>query len=98
MTEMRHEPDPPTGATSTPFKTMLMKIVGTLMLVPTGLALCLFIFLAFVDPPILGRWMVRDPVVLGCYLLAAAGAGLILSARHRNRLLVQDRRERHRRA
>ena len=81
-----------------PFMTMLMKIVGTLMLVPTGLALCLFIYLALVDPPILGSWMVRDPVILGCYLLAATGLGLILYARHRDRLFIQDWQKRRRRA
>jgi hypothetical protein len=99
MTAMRHEPDPPPpGRGINPFTSMLMKIVGTLMLVPTGLALCLFIYLAFVDPPILGSWIVRDPVVLTCYLLSAAGAGLVLYARHRDRLFVQDWQKRRRRA
>jgi hypothetical protein len=99
MTGTRHDPEPtPPGRDINPFATMLMKIVGTLMLVPTGLALCLFIFLAFVDPPMLGSWMVRDPVVLGCYLLAAAGVGLILYARRRDRLFVRDWQKQRRRA
>ena len=99
MTDMRHEPESaPPGHAIDPFKTMLMKIVGTLMLVPTGLALCLFIFLAFVDPPILGTWMIRDPVILACYLTSAAGVGLILYARHRDRLSVRDWRKPRRRA
>ncbi|HZO44768.1 MAG TPA: hypothetical protein VFB68_02690 [Xanthobacteraceae bacterium] len=99
MTAMRHEPDPPPpGRDINPFTSMLMKIVGTLMLVPTGLALCFIIFLAVVDPPILGSWVVQDPFVLGCYLLAAAGVGLILYARYRDRIFVQDHREQRRRA
>jgi hypothetical protein len=98
MTDMRHEPDPPPERDINPFRTMLMKIAGTLMLVPTGLALCFFIFLAFVDPPMLGSWMVRDPFILGCYLTTAAGLGLILYARHRDRLFVQDWQKRRRRA
>jgi hypothetical protein len=99
MTDMRHAPDPlPPGRAINPFKTMLMKIVETLMLVPTGLALCLFMFLALVDPPMLGSWMVRDPVILGCYLTSAAGLGLILYARHRDRLFVQDWQKQRRRA
>jgi len=62
------------------------------------LALCLFIYLAFVDPPIPGSWMVRDPVIPGCYLLAAAGLGLILYARDRDLLFIQDWQKRRRRA
>jgi hypothetical protein len=42
--------------------------------------------------------MVRDPVIPGCYLLAAAGLGLILYARDRDRLFVQDWQKRRRRA
>jgi hypothetical protein len=79
-------PDTPPGGGIDPFKSMFMKIAGTLMLAPAGLMLCLFVFLAFVDPAMLGSWMVTDPVVVTVYLVAAAGLALILYARHQDRL------------
>ena len=46
----------------------------------------------------LGSWVVRDPVISGCYLLAAAGVGLILYARRRDRRFAHDWQKRRRRA
>ena len=79
-------PDTPPGSGIDPFKTMFMKIAGTLMLAPLAIMLCFFVFLALVDPPMLGNWMVTDPVVVTVYLVAAAGSALILYARHQDRL------------
>ena len=86
MTEPSHDTARSPHVTGTdPFKTMFMKIGGTLMLAPAGLMLCFFVFLALVDPPILGSWMVTDPLVLTVYLVAAAGLALIFYARHQDR-------------
>ena len=93
MTDTPPEADRPvSGSKINPANTVLIKIAGALMVV---VAAAIFIFglvlmVAFGgnDPILLS--ILRDPVDWGCLLLAAAGVGLIVYARRREKLYRQS--------